>query len=241
MLLLDFCNIKEWTCSTILDLYKKHRIVHSEWGKRSGFEKWCTSKLLPKQPLVFALTEVDEIEPWLSEDNKKISPSEWLNTPIIFPSDKRHADIWDYLQRSQGNYRGFLDKCSEGVLDLNFANDIIEDFQVSQGINFLLVESKEKWGPEVTMSKEYLETIEDHINWEILSLFFNRKPDILREVRKCKWCETYFIASRTDRVYCSDSCGSTYRSRDFRKTGKHTEYMRKNTSSGVYIKVADRR
>lgn len=47
MLLLDFCNIKEWTCEGVLNLYKTHGIIHSEWGVRDGFEKFCVSKYRP--------------------------------------------------------------------------------------------------------------------------------------------------------------------------------------------------
>lgn len=240
MLIIDFCNIKEWTCSTVLDLYKKHKIIHSEWGKHAGFEKWCTSKLLPKQPFFFALTEIDEIEPWLSEDNKIMSPSKWLDIPIIFQSDKRHSDIWDYLQRSQGEYRGFLDKCAKGTLDLNFINDIIEDFQSFQGLNFVLVKLEKEWETTFNFNKEFLKTIEGYIDWEIVSLFLNKKTGVLRKIKKCAWCGTYFISTRKDQKYCDDKCSSTKRSHDFRKTGKHAEYMRENTISGVYIKVNDR-
>ena len=70
MLLLDFCNIKEWTCEGVLNLYKTHGIIHSEWGVRDGFEKFCVSKYQPKSPLGFALVEAAEFEPWLSEEHK---------------------------------------------------------------------------------------------------------------------------------------------------------------------------
>jgi len=239
MLLLDFCNIKEWGCSTVLDLYKKHKIIHSEWGKRDGFEKFCVSKYQSKSPLGFAMVEASEIEPWLSGDNG-VSPSKWLGQSTLFPFDKRHSDIWDYLQLSQGEYRSFLDKCAKGTLDLNFINDIIEDFQSFQGLNFVLVKAEKEWETTFNFNKEFLKTIEGYIDWEIVSLFLNKKPGVLRKIRKCAWCGTYFISTRQDQKYCDDKCSSTKRSHDFRKTGKHTEYMRKNTVSGVYIKVNDR-
>jgi len=233
MLLLDFCNIKEWTCSAVLDLYKKHRIVHSVWGARDGFEKYCVSKYQPETPLVFALVKATEIEPWLSEDNEIMSPSKWLGVPILFPSDPGHPQIWRNLQFSKEEfYVPFLDKCAGGTLDLDFVNDQLEDFQE---IGFSLafsVQEKDDWGLKTgivwNFKTKYLTTIEDYISWEILSLFLNKEAGILKRVHKCEWpeCGTYFMKKRKDQKYCSDSCSSNMRSARWRKTGKATEYMR---------------
>jgi len=246
MLLLDFCNIKEWSREAVLDLYKKHRIIHSKWGARDGFEKFCVSKYHPKSPLAFALVEASEIAPWLSEDAKIVSPSQWLGRPIIFPSNGDYSEIWRWLKFSKEElYIPFLDNCSKGILDLYFVNDLLEDFRK---IGFSLVASEEKrdaWdlktGVVWRYKAEYLETIEDHIDWEILSAFLAQTAAVYRRVRKCEWCGTYFVSSRKDQKYCGDACSSSFRSRTYRKTGKHAEYMGKHTVSGVYIKAADRR
>jgi len=233
MLLLDFCNIKEWTCSTVLGLYKKNRIIHSEWGVRDGFEKFCVSKYQPKNPLGFAMVAADEFESWLSEDDDIISPSQWLGRPILFPSNPDHSQIWGRLQLSKEEfYAPFLDKCSEGVLDLYLVNDLLNDFQK---IGFSLASPTQEndardfeTGIAWNFKAKYLETVEDYVSWEILSLFLNKKAGILKRVHKCEWpeCGAYFMKKRKDQKYCSDSCSSSMRSARWRKTGKATEYMR---------------
>jgi|GEM_PF-5030192 len=246
MLLLDVCNIKEWTCEAVLGLYKEHRIIHSEWGARYGFEKFCVSRYQAKSPLVFSLVEANEIEPWLSEEGKIISPSQWLGKPILFPSNVGYSDIWRVLRRSVDEiYRPFLDNCARGVLDLCIVNDILEDFHK---IGFALVGSEQgsdawdlKSGIVWNYRSKYLGTLEDHVDWEILSTFLNQKSIVYEKIRKCRWCRAYFISKRRDQAYCCDACSSSYRSRTYRGTGKHRDYMGKHTVSGVYIKVADRR
>ena len=206
MLLLDFCNIKEWTSEAALKLYKTHRIIHSEWGERDGFEKFCASKYQPKSPLVFALVEANEIEPWLSEDSENPSPSEWMGMPILFPSNPGYSQIWRSLQFSKEQfYIPFLDKCSEGILDLNFVNDLLEDFQTTQDIQFLVTETKETFfRPQFSMNNEYLKTIEDHIDWEILSIVLNQ-PEFSKKLtqllRRCVKCNKYFLASRNNKDF----------------------------------------
>ena len=205
MLLLDFCNIKEWTCQAVLDLYKKHRIIHSQFGARDGFEKFCVSKHHPKSPLAFALVEANEIEPWLSEDNEIVSPSKWLGRPILFPSNSGYSQLWRSLQFSKEEfYVPFLDKCTQGIFDSGFVNDIVEDFQETQDIHFLLVQSKRKLTPKVTTTLEYLKTIEDHIDWEILSIVLNQ-PGLVKKMEKqlrlCVRCKGYFITSRNNPNY----------------------------------------
>ncbi|MCD6294269.1 MAG: hypothetical protein J7M20_04965, partial [Deltaproteobacteria bacterium] len=188
MLILDFCNITEWSPSTVLDLYKKNGVIHSRQGAHDGFEKYCLSNRGPKS-LVFLLVKASEIGPWLSEDNEIVSLAKWLRVHCaLSPFNDGYSEIWRHLQQSREEfYAPFLDKCSKGDLDLDFINDILADFQ-EIGFSMAFSGQPDKWDSKSGITwhfrDDYLETLEDHINWEILSNFLAQKTGVFKKVRK---------------------------------------------------------
>ncbi len=227
-LLLDFCNLRDITHNAILDVHKKHRIIHTIDGNNKGYEESCFSKQDPDKR-VWLLLE--------SEETKRFKN----NNPgfVILPSEKRGDEILRFLQESQIEYKNFLNKCIEGQFDLEFINKIIKDFSE---IGLRLNKSIHEWTPSVVYEIEYLRTFESYIDWEILDIIFLHLGSIFQTVRACNWqkCRKYFLYKRKDQKYCSSNCSRNKRSFDYRKTGKHNEYMKKHSIKGVYIPATDR-
>jgi len=228
-LLLDFCNLKEITHNSILNLQKKYKIIHSDDGDKRGYEDYCLSKQDSKSRR-WALVEGNEIQEF-----KNNMPEGY----VVLPSQKNGSEILRYLSNSQTEYNKFLSQCAAGHLDLVFINEIMQNLK---HIGLKLEESSNKWSPSVTHGINHLMTFESYINWEILNLFFIHAGPIFKRVQICNWqnCGKYFLHKRKDQKYCSDTCSRDMRHDRFRKTKGYEDYRIKSRVKGIYIKVKDR-
>jgi hypothetical protein len=222
--LLHFCNIKELTHERILNLQKNHNVYFSGYGRKRGYDDFCRTRKDPEERF-FYLIEDEDIR------------SKASNAPkgFILPSDKKSNDLLHGLKSSQKDYRHFLDKCANGNLDLNFMNKLLDDFQSSTAIKF--VKSKNEWKPEFMYNEPHLWFFEDHLNWEILCWFFMREGRIFNRVKKCKFCDSYFLFHRKDQKYCADKCSSNYRGRRWKteRRERYNKYMRENRPYPSYL------
>jgi hypothetical protein len=229
MLLLDFCNIKEWTCETVLELYKDYLITHSEYGGPEGFELFCVPRHYGDGTCAFALV-----------DDTGNLPHKWLGRPVFMPDDQGYSQLWGALKFSRETiYEPFLKKCARGEIDLRSVNDQFEDFQVRKLRMSLthkqVSKKKESWILKPVFGN--LPAFEDWVDWELLSMFFNQGAGILRKIHRCAWepCSAYFLSARKDQKYCSDGCSSSMRSARWRATLGEAEarkYQRKKMREG---------
>jgi hypothetical protein len=202
LLVIDFCNITEWRHTKILDIQICHDIFYSVAGRNREFEFYCISKQDPKGRK-FALIEDKNV---IDEKIKFESGLPGSSEPYcVLPSEKESAKLWEYLQTSQNKFKLFLNHCSEGPFDLKFINDILGNFLK---IGFKFVTSEKKWVPAVKYREPILNSFEDYIYWEILSLFFNKEADqIFPYIKVCNHCKKYYKARtlRKNQKYCQ-SC-----------------------------------
>jgi hypothetical protein len=196
LLVIDFCNITEWSHTKIFDLQIWHDIIYSVGGRKRGFEDFCISKQDPRRQL-FVLIEDQKFI-----DEKKKSEGKLPPKFIVLRSANESEELWEYLQASQKKFKSFLNHCSEGSFDLKFINDILENF-LTIGIQF--VTSEKKWVPAIKYREPILYSFEDYIYWEILSLFFNKEADqIFPYIKICNHCNKYYKAKtlRKNQKYC---------------------------------------
>jgi hypothetical protein len=199
LLFIEFCNVTDWRHTNILDIQIWHDIFYSVAGRKRGFEFYCISKQDPKKRK-FALIEDKKV---LNEKKKFESGLPGSSEPFcVLPSEKESEKLWEYLQTSQNKFKLFLDHCSQGSFDLKFINDILGDF-LTIGIQFDT--SEKTWSPALKHRPPILNSFEDYIYWEILSLFFNKEADqIFPYIKICNHCNKYYKAKtlRKNQKYC---------------------------------------
>ena len=228
-LLLDFCNIKNLTLDEILSLQIRHKISHTIAGELQGYEDYCRSIRDPKKRWF-----------WLVENkvgkDMKDKASESTKYFIVLPSDKESNDVINFFKLSQNEYKQFLDNYIKGSPDISFINKLKSYFKL---IKFEYIKSNNDWSLEIVYDEEeevYIRTFEDYVNWEIFRLFLTGQGKIFSQIKKCKWCSSYFLYRRKDQKYCSEKCSSNCRGSrfdeehpDYRK-----EYVKKGRKEGRY-------
>ncbi len=229
-LLLEFCNIEEWNCQDLLKLQEKYGIIFTKAGRKRGYDK-CQIALYDADRRWFYLVDNEEARNNQAELSREI---------VVLPSDPKFKLLFDYLQRSQNLFRGFLDKCEKGNLDITFLNDLIERFSRHMVFRLEAGETenghKNEWNPYLRPDTKRFPYLEFYIIWEILKYVFDRESLIFSRVRKCKFCNSYFLFHRKDQKYCTGTCSSNFRGREWKSKNRerYNKYMRDKRPHGYF-------
>jgi hypothetical protein len=233
MLLIDFCNVKEWNLKAIEELYRSYAIVHTKQGKKRSWETYCRTKYSKKKY-------------YFSVDNVAADRSEAFNKRYRLPSHSKYKELWRMLERSQKKYRLFLDQCIDGRLDLEHIN------KLASGMKIRFVENpRSPFLPTYYFESNGLEDIESYVDRDVVDAcltIIGRRSDVsgnvrfrdpnasvLGRIRKCPFCEKYFIfPDRPTRVYCSNRCRYSYNNMKDTKSGKRREHMKRGRAKGKF-------
>jgi hypothetical protein len=220
MLLIDFCNVKEWSIEEIRRLYEEHRIIHTDYGHKRGWEYYCAS-------------ENDIAKRFYFSDNKRdlakgLKKEVYAN--FILPGNDEYAVLWSMLEKSQAAYKLFLDKCIVENLDLEFINSLFEKRKICFTEN-----QENKWIPKISLGHSYNYSIEEYIDWEIISIIYNAKKNSpFGRIKKCNKCQNYFVYVRPSKKFCSDKCRYGLHNKLDTESGKRREFMKMGRSQGKY-------
>jgi hypothetical protein len=217
MLLIDFCNIKEWSIESISNLYEYHKIVHSQYGEQRGWETCCQTR---KSKRLYYFIEEGILEPHedMPEEDKK--RFKWFS---VLSTDPDFSELWEFLRKSQMHYKTFLDRCVNGQLDVNFVNDLLVEkpFRFEQN-------SQDKWRLQINYTQLYLADLESYIDWEIIrSNIYPDKRSIFGRLKICEWCGNYFVYDRKTKRFCRTKCQQDFNYRKGMDSGERQKYMRK--------------
>jgi hypothetical protein len=218
-LLMAFCSLKTLNHESILHLYIEHGIIHTVAGEKAGFETCCRSKHDDLARFFVLLENADTLR--LKKDLElNMEPN---RKPFIcLPSEKESEELWNFLRQSQQEYLQFLKQANKSNLDLKFINRLIARFGT---IGLRFEKSRSEWFPKIAYTSPYLPTIEDHIDWELLSICLHPgAPEIFHFIKQCDFCGKLYTANviRKDQRFCSGPC----RSKNAWPPEKRAEYMR---------------
>jgi hypothetical protein len=214
MLLLDFCSVQEWNVEEISGLYDKYKIIHTPESSEHGCEQFCTTKHKENRRYYF----IEDFP--MSFDPK-------AHKFYISPDRPEHSELWEMLEKSQSEYRSFLDECIEEKLDIEYINNL------SEGVSIRFTNNPQyKFLPYYSFELPRINNIESYVELDILNISLNRagpwiedieilnidlrkgERSLIGRIRKCPYCEKYFIfTKRAARKYCDDICRYSYHNR----------------------------
>ena len=230
LLIIDFCNVTEWRHTKILYIQIWHDIFYSVAGRKRKFEFYCISKQDPKGRK-FALIEDKNV---IDEKKKFESTLPGSSEPFcVLPSEKESQKLWEYLQTSQKKFKSFLDHCSEGILSIEFMNEVVNNFN-SVGLKFN--QSANTWNSTISYNAPQLNSFEDYVYWDILNLFLlNNAEKVLPYVKLCRKCNKYYIAKKQiqSQKFCSKKCRLDWHNRERTKSGIAKMYKRNRHKQGL--------
>ena len=215
MLLIDFCNVRQWDLKTISELMEKYQIQQNYDG--------------PKDIIINCKTRHDKQHFYvlIENDQAKIL-QQHIPESFILPSQPEFQQLWKYLRKSQDEYKGFLDSCIKGNLDLSYLNRLIAEIKTPEPMFFPVLPVKPKkrkkelvkWNPVLRLL-DHGDCIEDAINLEIIHVFLSQRGQVFSNIKCCehKICYNYFIFKRRTRDFCSDKCRYDY----YMKKTKHSK------------------
>jgi len=209
MLLVDFCNVKEWNLKAIEELYRSYAIVHTKQGKKRRWETFCKTKHSNRRY-------------YFSFDSIPADESVILSKRDRSPSHPEYGELWRMLEKSQEKYRLFLDHCVDGSPDLEYINKLASGMKIRFAKN-----PASPFLPRYYFESDRLEDIESYVDRDLMDASLTiagqrsglsgnvriRDPNvsILGRIRKCPFCEHYFIyPDPPTRIYCSDDCRYAY-------------------------------
>jgi hypothetical protein len=227
LLVIDFCNITEWSHTKIFDLQVWHDIIYSVRGRKRGFEDFCISKQDPRRRL-FVLIEDQKFI-----DEKKKSEGKLPAKFFVLRSANESEELWEYLQASQKKFKLFLDHCSEGILSIQFMNEAVNNFN-SVGLKFN--QSANTWNSKISYNAPQLNSFEDYVYWDILNLFLlNNAENVLPYVKLCRKCNKYYIAKRhiQNQKFCSEKCRFDWHNHERIESGVARRYKRDRRKQGL--------
>jgi hypothetical protein len=225
MLLLDFCNIQEWSVEKISGLYDKHQIIHTAEGNKHGKEFFCSTKHKEKWRYYFT----EEIPPILGDLD---------DTFCISPDRSEYMELWEMLKISQSEFRTFVEVCRNGKLDLEFINNLMNQHfihNISEKFPVYFRKNRiNKWMPEIGFDDYFLGDIESYIAWEIFEISLGRikspikkRSSVFECIGKCDWCDNYYYYNRNTKRFCSTKCRQDYNYDKDVKRGMRQEYGKK--------------
>jgi hypothetical protein len=168
MLLLDFCNIRIWNLEKISGLYNKYKIIHTAEGSEHGEELFCFTKHNEKFRYYFT----EKIPPILGNFTDKF---------CISPDRSKYTELWEMLEKSQNEYRKFLDECIDGKLSIEYINNL------SKGISVRFIKNPENiFLPFYSFELPEINNIESYIELDVLNISLNRVGPWLKDLELSK-------------------------------------------------------
>jgi len=199
LLIVDFCNITEWSHKKILNLQRKYRIVHTQAGEKDGFEKLCFPKEAKKKRQ-FALIDDKDLLDFKKSIEKGLPKT---HRPfVILSSEKESQDLFKYLQKSQVLFKDVLRNIPDPVYAVEYANKVLNNLK---GSGYKFDNLGKTWSPEFKYGPGYLNSFEDHVDWQIISIFLEKQAgNIFPYIKECERCNSFYIAKilRKDQKYC---------------------------------------
>jgi hypothetical protein len=182
--LLEFSNLQNLNYESVEGFMRRHNIYFTLDGQSRGYERAIFTK---RSKNFFSLDET--------------------NLPLFLSSSvENEKKIGELLKLSQMEYRGFLDSCAAGRPDIDFLNDIISQFsahdlRISQTNPF-------NFSFEIEFPPRNLE---QHIEvYDIIYPLWRGEGESFSRVKKCKFCEKYFLAVSLKGEFCEKKCRNAY-------------------------------
>nr|NJM01831.1 hypothetical protein [Desulfobacula sp.] len=211
-LLLDFLNIKVFSVESLIELFKKNKVMITIDGYERGYERQFYSKLAGFENINF----------WLEPDFREHYPSE---IDIIMPGDKRYEEYFDLLSKLQGEWAIEIEQTKKQGPDINFLNKILKSSKFEE-----LTTGENPW--DISKPKPKLEKhlyIEEFLDLDYLQTFLDRNGHLFKQIRVCKnpECSKFFVYNRPDKLHCCEACRLRVSNKKRIEDGKHAAYQRK--------------
>ncbi|GAB6035725.1 hypothetical protein JCM15519_02840 [Fundidesulfovibrio butyratiphilus] len=194
-ILIDFVNLDRRDPDGIAAFCREHRLALTKHGEGTGLDSFTKTRQAPGMFYFFHSSPVAEI----------------FGDHAVLPGDPRWAELGPLIQRSQGEYAGFLESCIAGRLDLDFINSRV----VSNKPGLVTFRpGKTGWTPEPDLFGNF-DSIEDFIDYYgIVAPLWRGEGERFSRVRRCKQCGKFFIPASLKREYCSDKCRNEFHYRN---------------------------
>lgn len=211
-ILIDFCNIKEWTVDAIGGIYRRHGVKHTMQGDKDGVESFAVSRHIPGMFFHFDNLDRDRVVLDKQTENMPEDIAEGWRSFWPFPGDEGFDRIFDALAKSQTEYRAFLDECIRGNLDLNFVNSRIALFnEEKRNYDIKFEPGNTTWTPNLWLFPQSICSIEEYIDtYGIIFPLYRGEGGMFSLTMKCKHCGNYFFAKTKRAEFCSDQCRKDY-------------------------------
>lgn len=212
LLLVDFCNVREWNPETLRKLYKQY-FISNDIDHPGHF---CVTRHAPiKEKFYFDGPDPEKVADEVDQLAK-------------------------YLERSQNEYREFLDQCIKADSVALLIPFIEKHAYALRGITIgLSPQSDVQFGPdadekkrhqrdwnldiELGVNEESRNTVEDWIDLELINIFMKRRGAVFSKIRECPFCKTYFLANRPKQEFCSKKHRLDFHNRKYKLSGKRTK------------------
>jgi hypothetical protein len=235
MLLLDFCNIQDWSIEKISGLYDKYKINNDPMSRAYSKGLFCKTKHKEEYRYYFIgdiLTDLDPIG----------------HKYYISPDRPEYDELWKMLQKSQSEYRAFLDKCIKGKLNIEYINTL------SEGVSIRFSNNPENiFLPFYSFELPKINNIESYVELDVLNISLNRagpwiedmeifnidlrkrERSLVGRIRKCPYCNKYFIFYKSPtRKYCDDTCKNAYHNEKEGAKAKQKKKIYEERAKGRY-------
>jgi hypothetical protein len=217
-LLLDFVNVKQWSCNELLSIFKKYKLFFSADGAERGYELSFYTRDPDFKDIRFFLI-----------DDKHAREAEKAGFGVL-PDDPRYNDLFKWLEVMQKTWRDYLTLNIDEGPNFHFLNSIAERtrFTIGPGTGKF----------DIRLDKHYADTIfiEDFIEFDYLMTFVTGQGEKFKRLRICQKtdCRKWYIYKHPKRVFCCDKCCKDFHNFEKNKSGKQAEYMRRKRAEGKY-------
>jgi len=235
MLLLDFCNIQEWSVEKLSGLYDKYRIIHAPMSLEYSSEPYCKTKHKEECRYYF----VEDI----LKDLDLIGHKHYIS-----PGRPEYDELWKMLEKSQFEYRSFLDECIKGKLNIEYINTLSEEVSICFTNN-----PQNIFLPYYSFNLPEINDIESCVELDILNISLNRagpwiedmeilninlrkgESSLIGRIRKCPNCNKHFIFyKKPTRKYCDDTCKNAYHNEKEGAKAKQKKKIYEERAKGRY-------
>lgn len=207
-ILIDFVNVQHWTVEAIAGIYRRYGVKHTGQGDADGYESFVSSRNIPD--INFNVDNLDRGKSILEQQVGGLHDAGAMSfrSHWLFPGDDGFARIFDALAKSQEEYRGFLDECIRGNMDLNFVNSRISLLnQDTRGYDIKFQPGDTTWTPNLWLFPHSIRSIEEYIDtYGIIFPLYRGEGEIFSLTMRCKHCGNYFLAKTKRAEFCRDQC-----------------------------------
>lgn len=210
-ILIDFCNIDEWTVDDLSGIYRRHGIKHTLQGDADGVESFALSSRIPGVRFYFY-----DLERWRREIDKDVErlgeidgdSARKLREHNLFPGDEGYNGIFKALEESQKDYEAFIGMCSLGNLDLGFVNSrIVAMSKNERKFDIKFQPGETTWSPYLWLFPQNIRSIEEYIDiYGIVFPLYRGEGEMFSLTKVCRHCGKYFFAKTKRAEFCSDQC-----------------------------------